>query len=560
MAKKRKRVGAKPSGEKPSATSGNAGGTIDTSTSTSDTSTSTGDTSSGHVAAIGSAKRPAKAPRENPANAAREKKATRAEDPASRSFWFGYEIVWSKLLFARFVLFGILAVDAILQISHAPRYGAGDFNVSHVPGLDDFGAGRASFAIAQLLVAACLAFAALGVRTRIVLPIATALYAWLYFGSQLDSYQHHYLVALVLLIACFVPWERPPNHTPSTPVRAWAIRLMLVQLGIMYVWAAVSKMDPAWLDGRTLDLQISGTLRSMIDDSIGIKAASRFALLVEIILALTIWWKRAWFIALPLGVAFHAGILASGLEIGLFAVLMLGFYVLVIPDRAFAWIGVLFTRIVRAPVTAVRRVDTTWIAVAVMLAAGVGLALLVRLPSATIVGLVLAAVCAAWIGYTRERVASAKLAGGYMFAMLVWLVVDRASTTAVDYYRFWGGNARRLGDPAASEHAYRKVIEIDPEEPAGHYQLGQILLGRGEDAAGVAALHEAQRLEPARARAFLAEARWLLSKGKKDEAIAKAKEATYAQPDHPQARQFLQSLTAAAETAPDTDTNDTDND
>ena len=135
--------------------------------------------------------------------------------------------------------------------------------------------------------------------------------------------------------------------------------------------------------------------------------------------------------------------------------------------------------------------------------------------------------------------------------MLVWLVVDRASATASDYYRFWGGNARRLGDPAASEYAYRKLVEIDPEEPAGHYQLGQIFLGRDDDAAGLAALHEAERLEPHRARAFLAEARWLLAKGRRDEALAKAKEATYAQPDHPQARQFLESLTGTAEAKPD---------
>ncbi len=488
------------------------------------------------------------------------KPAKRVEDPEGRSFWLGYEVPWVKLLVARFVIFTVLAVDALLQISHAPRYGAGDFNVSHVPGMNDFGAGRASFAVAQLVIAACLSFAALGVRTRIVLPIATALYAWLYFGSQLDSYQHHYLVALVLLLACFVPWERPVDRALSTPIRAWAIRLLLVQIGIMYLWAAVSKMDPAWLDGRTLDLQIAGSLRELIDDTVGIKAASRFALLAEIILALTIWWKRGWLVALPLGVAFHAAILASGLEIGLFAVLMLGFYVLVIPDRLFVRVGESAAWLVAGLVGAVRRVDTTWSAVGVMLAVGGVLALLVRLPSATIVGLVIAGICAAWIGVSRERVRGAKLAGGYMFAMIVWLVIDRASSTAVDYYRFWGGNARRLGDPAASEYAYRKVIEIDPTHPSGHYQLGQLLLGRDEEAAGLAALREAQRLEPLRARAYLAEARWLWGKGRRDEATAAAKEAVRAEPAHPEAQQFLRSLTAPAEAKPDAPDDTRDND
>jgi hypothetical protein len=543
MAKKRKRAG-KPSGDKPKSEPAQKTETTE---------------KTEHVAAIGSAKaKPAKEPKPKAAKA-----APKVDDPASRSFWFGYEIAWAKLVVARFVIFGLLAVDALLQISHAPRYGAGDFNVAHLPGLDSLGAGRASFAIAELVIAYLLVFAALGVRTRIVLPIATALYAWLYFGSQLDSYQHHYLVALVLLLSCFVPWDRPANATPSTPVRSWAIRLVLVQIGIMYVWAAVSKMDAAWLDGRTLDLQISGAMRSLIDGTVGIKAASRFALLVELVLALTIWWKRAWFVALPLGVAFHAGILASGLEIGLFAVLMLGFYVLVIPDRAFAWLAQVLGRVFGRPVAAIGRVLSSWIAVIAMLAIGAGLALLVRLPSATAVGLGLAGMCAAFIAYARDRVVGAGLVRGQLIAMIVWLVVDRASATAVDYYRFWGGNARRLGDPVASEYAYRKLIEIDPEEPAGHYQLGMILLGRNDDTAGLAELHEAQHLEPARARAYLAEARWLKTKGRTEEAIAKAKEATYAQPDHTQAQKFLQSLTGPAETPTDTkpdDKPDKDND
>ncbi|MGE3764779.1 MAG: HTTM domain-containing protein [Kofleriaceae bacterium] len=502
-----------------------------------------------HVASIGSAK---KATPAKHAKHAKQKhaKAVRDEDPSSKSFWFGFEIAWAKLLVARFVIFGLLAVDALLQISHAPRYGAGGFNVAHMPGLDDLGAGRASFAIAQLVIAYMLAFAALGVRTRVVLPIATALYAWVYFGSQLDSYQHHYLVALVLLLSCFVPWERPAEATPRTPVRSWALRLILVQLGIMYAWAAISKMDAAWLDGRTLDLQISGAMRSIIDDTIGIKAASRFALLAEIILALTIWWKRTWVIALPLGVAFHAGILASGLEIGLFAVLMLGFYVLVMPDRAFAWVGERLARVFGGVARAIGRALSSWIAAGVALAIGIALALIVRLPSATAVGLGLAGMCAAFIGYTRERTSAAGIARAHLFAMVVWLVVDRASSTAVDYYRFWGGNSRRLGDPAASEYAYRKVIEIDPENAAGHYQLGKLLLARDEDTAGLAELREAQRLEPARARAYLAEAEWLKLEGRVEEALAKAKEATYAEPTHPQAQRFLSSLTGAAQPGP----------
>ena len=90
---------------------------------------------------------------------------------------------------------------------------------------------------------------ACGVATRWLVPLATVIYSWLYFGSQLDSYQHHYLVAMLLVIACFVPWQ-PAVELDA--VRTWALRLLLVELAIVYLWAAISKIDPLWLDGTAL--------------------------------------------------------------------------------------------------------------------------------------------------------------------------------------------------------------------------------------------------------------------------------------------------------------------
>src|SRR3954471_19925088 len=118
-----------------------------------------------------------------------------AEQPA---FWFGFDVAWLKLLVFRVVFFGMLAIDALLQIRHAPRYGAGGFNVAQLPFLDSIGPTRGSYEVAQLISAYLFVLAALGVATRFVLPVVTTIYAWLYFTSQLDGYQHHYLVALLL--------------------------------------------------------------------------------------------------------------------------------------------------------------------------------------------------------------------------------------------------------------------------------------------------------------------------------------------------------------------------
>ena len=492
-------------------------------------------------------------PRSRGAQRRQAARATRAADPVSTlgpapepTFWFGFEVTWAKLVLARVVVFALLAIDALGQIPHAPRYGAGDFNVAQLPLLEASAPGRALYSIGQLLLAYLFVLAACGVATRYVLAIATAIYGWLYFSSHLDSYQHHYLVWLLVLLACFVPWQRPTDATPATRVRSWAVRLILIQLGILYFWAAVSKMNAAWLDGRTLAGQMQGSIRSLIDGTVGLKGAAWIVMLVELALAATVWMRRTWIIAAPLGIALHVGILKTNLDIGLFAYLMLGLYILVVPDRVWTWLAALRPCDVLRGITGIIRgwFDgvLAWVLLVVAAGASVLLAGVSRFDHGWPVGLaLLVALVAIAIGL-RNRVSIAALAFGHLLAFVTWTAVDRRTKAASDYFRLWGGSAKRLGDPKTSEYAYRRMTEIAPDEGGGHYQLGRLLLGRGADDAGIAELRKAQDLEPLRARAYVAEARWLASKGRTAEAIAKAREATIVEPGHAEAASLLNSL------------------
>ena len=461
-------------------------------------------------------------------DAAREARAAAAvEEPR---FWFGFELPSTKLACARFVIFSMLAVDSMFQIAHAARYGAGGFNVPHLPLLDAWGQVRITYLLGELISAFLLALAAAGVATRIAVPAVALAYVRLYFGSQLDSYQHHYLVAIVLVIAVFVPWERREER-----VRSWAVRLILVQLAIVYFWAAISKLDHAWLDGRTLAAQLTGPLRSMIDHTIGVAVAAKLVLVTELVLAATIWNPRTWRIAAPLGIAFHLGIIASGLEIGLFAWLMLAFYVLVLPDRWFRW---------TLPALPARR----WLA-PVLVVAGAICAVLCRFPH--VIWIALAGLALP----ITPRTPRAALAYAYAFALM--LVVDRTTSITVEYYARWGSAERRFGDLASAETAYRELVAIEPDEERSHFQLGRVLLERGETDAGLAELHTAQHLEPAHVRAYLEEARWLAAHGKQSAAIDTAKEATYADPSNLQARDLVDTL-SGKRTAPSHAPIDTD--
>lgn len=431
-------------------------------------------------------------------------------------FWFDFEVPRAKIVVGRVVLFALLALDALMQLRHAPRYGT-DFNVANLPGLDALGPGRLGYGIGELLLAYAFVMIACGVATRWFVPLAAVIYNWLYFGSQLDSYQHHYLIAMLLILACFVPWEG------TGPVKSWALRLMLVELGIVYLWAAISKLDPLWLDGTALSGQIHGSLRSLIDATIGIKAVAVLVPLTELALVL-VWWRRLWPYLAPLGVLFHLGIIWSGLEIGLFAWLMIGLYAFVIPDRIYR----AFPALPRLPA---RR----WM-VPASAVLGIVLALFCRFPGA--LGLAIALTVVMIALSFRHPVALA-----HVLALGLWLFVDRTSSVTRDYYKFWGGTARRFKDPAAAETAYRRLTEITPDDATAHYYLGKLLLDR-DDPTGLDELHAAERLDTRTGRAYILEAGWLVRHDRLTEAIEAARKAAQANPNDADARDLYHQLLA----------------
>jgi hypothetical protein len=465
--------------------------------------------------------------------------------PRAPAFWFAFSIPWAKLAATRIVFFTLLAIDALLQIRHAPRYGAGGFGVAQVALLDGLGPTRTLYLLAQLVNAYLFILVACNVATRFALPVATALYAWLYFGSQLDSYQHHYLVAMLLVVACGVPWRRPEGVTPATPIASWAIRLILVELAILYLWAAISKLTPGWLDGSALATQLHDTMLA-VATRIGLGRTAWLVVAVELTLAATVWWRRAWPLATVLGLGLHLGIVFTGLEIGLFAWLMIALYLLILPDRWIlavlgwtrgGWRNAIGDRLAGSGrwfvlVGAILAGDALAVACRFEHALGVA-SMLIIVPISVVVGRAAGGRLprVAWVGVV------------HVLALTTWVAVDRASTVAFDYYNLWGGSSRRLGDTASAARAYAGMIRLDPDEPLGHFRRGRVLLEAG-DVAGLDELHEAERLEPARARAFVEEARWLAAKGQPEQALAKAREATFAEPGSAEAQALVTALTA----------------
>lgn len=503
------------------------------------------------------------------------------------SYWRDFSVARGRLTAFRVTFFAVLGIDAFLQIAHAPRYGASGFNVSHLPWLDALlpMPGRAGMLIVFMLQSYLAFCVAMGAATRACLVLLTALYGYAYFISQLDSYQHHYLIFLLLLLSCQVPWERsgerpegcPEEHAPrarahgqrgqrgeagqdagrgGAAVQSWALRLVLVQIAIVYAWAAVSKLDPLWLDGSTLSRQMNvpwiralfGRVLATDGDPTGFALAAKLVLAIELALAVAWPWRRLWPLALVLGVGLHAGIELMGLEIGVFSYFMFALYILIVPDSwtaapARAWhriAGRVGLHGARARVQAwmqeprSRRPARMAVLVAAVLVAAAALVLRLPFPEMLVVAAItalLAVVAMIAPAYTAGGDLRARaprypfLAGVHLGACACLAVLGMATDQAHDYYRFWGGSSRRLGDWAGAETAYRTLVRISPNHGPGHYHLAEIERRRGNLDQALRGYRRAQQATPADARPWLGEARIHDAAGRGADAVHAARQA-----------------------------------
>lgn len=216
---------------------------------------------------------------------------------------------------------------------------------------------------------ACAAAIFLGVDDRpYVYVLCAASTGFMYAMSILDSFQHHYLFVLVMLVACH-------DDTPARHIRTHEILLGL--MGIVYGWTTVTKLtSPKFMTGEFLfngpfantmiDKMMGLSIQLLVPNNVGLGlwlwqrfvcASAWIVILVEGFLCVSLIVKPLWRANTLLMLGLHALIgmlelIEDRMHTDLFSVYMFGLAALTIPplDPTLRWMcRVLPSRLMRVP-------------------------------------------------------------------------------------------------------------------------------------------------------------------------------------------------------------------
>jgi hypothetical protein len=165
--------------------------------------------------------------------------------------------------------------------------------------------------------------AALGVLAGVALAVgffaapaaiaATALNLWVFLWDQQTYSNHRVLVTLLVAYLVFAEsdtrWAVRRRSPQAATVRWWPQLLMMTQISTCYFFAAVNKMNPAFLAGDMFETWLRWPLPDRLYPLMAVATV-----LTELFLAVGLWLRQTRVIAAAVGVALHVSIVVGMAE------------------------------------------------------------------------------------------------------------------------------------------------------------------------------------------------------------------------------------------------------
>ena len=188
-------------------------------------------------------------------------------------------------------------------------------------------------AAAALLVAA-------GAWYRTACAVLFATFTYVELLDQAYYLNHYYLVSLITFLLCFIPADRvwSCNRREGNAVKRWHTLLLRAQIGLVYTFAGLAKLNKDWLFRAEplaqwlpvhSDLPIIGFMLAIPATAF---VASWLGAAYDLAIPWLVAWRRTRWVSVAAIVAFHLGTLLL-FNIGAFPFVMLAASTLMLPPQ-----------------------------------------------------------------------------------------------------------------------------------------------------------------------------------------------------------------------------------
>ena len=180
---------------------------------------------------------------------------------------------------------------------------------------------------------------ALGWWYKLAMIGFTVMWTAVYLNQKESYNNHYYFLILISIIMIFLPANRKlsldAKFHPSikqNKIQRWMPYLLLLQVAILYFYAAIAKLYPDWLDGTFSKILLNGiTQRQFFLEIFNQKwfllAYAYAGILFDLLIIPALFWKKTRKLAIIASFGFHL-FNAYSLKIGIFPFLALSFLVL----------------------------------------------------------------------------------------------------------------------------------------------------------------------------------------------------------------------------------------
>jgi hypothetical protein len=170
------------------------------------------------------------------------------------------------------------------------------------------------------LVLHCLALAVLAVGVllgacyRTCAALFTLGFTYVFLLDQTQYLNHVYLMCLLSFLMIFVPahrslsidaWRRPPLRAATAP--AWALWVLRAQIGLVYFYAGLAKLNGDWLRGQPLHAWLAARtdVAALLGEQWIAWLFSYGSLTLDLLMAPALLWRRTRVAAVGCAIAFH---------------------------------------------------------------------------------------------------------------------------------------------------------------------------------------------------------------------------------------------------------------